>query len=90
MVNPLSISLVPTLFLLLGVLIYTRLLIVATLALKAAVRSTKVKLDGNSVCDLFIAHVIIGDAQTHIRRVVSTVGGGSPQTHQLSPLQILK
>ena len=38
---------------------------VATLVLKAAVKSTKVTLHGNNVAEIFIGHVIRADVQSH-------------------------
>jgi len=44
---------------------YTRLFTVVTLAPKAGVRLTEIKSHGNNVCDVFIAQVISGNAQSH-------------------------
>ena len=43
-------------------------LVVATPVFIAAIKSTKVKLHGNNVCDIIIAYVISADTQTNRRR----------------------
>ena len=52
----------------------------ATPVLKAVVKSTKVKLNGNNVRNVIIAHVIIVDTHTILRQASCTPAGKNHKT----------